>query len=88
MIYIPLAIVYLLLCLLPAMIAQEKGRSMFHWYLYALVLTPALILIAAFVMKKGEPMEKCRKCGKKISVIALECPHCGAEQMVRTVHVR
>ena len=65
-----------LLALLPSMIAQEKGRAMGPWYLYSYFLFP-IALLHVFFLKTHEPMEKCPKCKKSVSQIALECPHCG-----------
>jgi hypothetical protein len=68
-----------LLALLPSMIAQEKGRPMGIWYLYSFGPLFPIALIHAFLLKSRPEMEKCPKCKKMISVLALQCPHCGYE---------
>jgi len=70
----------LLLAILPSMIAQEKGRSMKTWYAYSFLAFP-VALIHSFFLKAREEQEKCSKCKKPISVLALECPHCGARMV-------
>jgi 4-hydroxybenzoate polyprenyltransferase len=80
-----IAIGLALLALLPSMIAQEKGRPMGPWFLYGFILFP-IALVHALFLKTHDRQEKCPKCRKSISVLALECPHCGHE-LIRSMHV-
>ena len=65
---------------IPAMIANEKGRPFGTWYLYSFLLWP-IALVHAFILRKRDVQDKCRKCKKSINALALECPFCGADQV-------
>lgn len=67
-----------LVALIPAFIAQPKGRSFFPWYVYGLALWP-FAFIHALIIKPNEfakDMKKCSECSSIISLSAKRCPMC------------
>ena len=68
---IPVLILLLLIALIPAYIAERKGRSFFQWYIYALLLwivaLPASLLIS--------PTEKAQEHQQKERGYR-KCPYC------------
>ena len=75
----------LLLGLIPAAIAQGKGRSFMAWWIYG----AALLIIAlphAIMLKKDEAaiarrdgQRKCPHCAELIQIDAKVCKHCGRD---------
>lgn len=78
-------IVWLGLPLITGAIAQAKGRSFLHWYLWGLlawiIATPIILFIGR--MSPDEEVERglkrrCQDCAEPVRLAAKVCPHCGA----------
>lgn len=79
----------LVLGVLPAAIANSKGRSFGGWYVFGVFLfLPALI--AAFVIDArpaapagastmAGPMRRCPHCDEEVRPLAVVCKHCGRD---------
>ena len=82
-------LVAIVLGVIPALIAQSKGRSFIAWWIYG-----ALLFIVAFVhalvIKKDvlaeereklefEGMKKCQFCAELVKSEAVKCKHCGSD---------
>ena len=76
---------------IPAWIAQTKGRSFWGWWIYALFLWP-ITLIHSFVIRADTKElekrqiqsgnKKCPACAEIIKAEAKLCKHCGTEQEI------
>lgn len=80
--YFPLV---LLLGLIPAAIAQGKGRSFMAWWIYGSLLF-IIALPHALIMKRDEAaiarrdgLRKCPHCAELIQLDAKVCKHCGRD---------
>ena len=91
-------LVSIVIGLVPALIAQSKGRSFFAWWVYS-----ALLFIIAFVhslvIKKdvaaeekdlieNEGMKTCPFCAEIIKNAAIKCKHCGSDLMAESPPVK
>ena len=78
-----------LLGLIPAFIAQSKGRSFGAWWLYGFLLFIVAIIHVLFVAPRNTagavasdsigPMRDCPYCAEPVKYQATKCKHCGSE---------
>ena len=78
-----------LLGLIPAFIAQSKGRSFGAWWLYGFLLFIVAIIHVLFVTPRNTvgtvasdstgPMRDCPYCAEPVKYQATKCKHCGSE---------
>ena len=71
---IPAILILLFLGLIPAYIAQTKGRSFGAWYVYGLFLLP-ITLIHSLLLSSND--KKCPQCAELVKLDAKICKHCG-----------
>jgi len=68
-----------LIALIPALIAQKKGRSALLWWVFGVLLF-IVALPASIIIKPLESQptgKKCPKCAEYVKEEALICKHCG-----------
>ena len=66
----------LLLSVIPAYIAQTKGKSFGAWYVYGLFLLP-ITFIHSLILERDD--RKCPHCAELVKQEATVCKHCGSE---------
>jgi hypothetical protein len=84
-----LLVIAALLGLIPAFIAQSKGRSFGAWWLYGFLLFIVAIIHVLFVTQRNTvgtvasdstgPMRDCPYCAEPVKYQATKCKHCGSE---------
>ena len=76
---------------IPAWIAQTKGRSFWGWWIYALFLWPITLIHSVVISADTKELEKrqiqsgnkkCPACAEIIKAEAKLCKHCGTEQEI------
>lgn len=67
-------IVVALLALIPAKIAERKGRSLGVWWLFGFVFL--IIALPASLIIRDNRYGECPWCGENVRTTALVCPHC------------
>jgi hypothetical protein len=65
-----------LLGLIPAVVAQRKGRSFLGWWIFGFLML-IVALPAAFLVRDTRP--RCSRCAEPVRPDASRCPHCQAE---------
>jgi RNA polymerase subunit RPABC4/transcription elongation factor Spt4 len=73
-----IVLIVILIGLVPAAIANSKGRNFFLWWLYG----SALFIVAlphALIIGPGGKKRKCPNCAESISTEAKVCPRCQRE---------
>lgn len=91
-------VMWLLLSICAGMVARNKGRSFFGFFLLSLLLSPLIGIIFALVMSKNQKKldetalqhghKKCPKCAEIIKAEAVVCKHCGNEEFPEPVPVK
>ena len=66
----------LLLSVIPAYIAQTKGKSFGAWYVYGLFLLP-ITFVHSLILDRDD--RKCPHCAELVKLEATVCKHCGSE---------
>ena len=71
----------LLLSVIPAYIAQTKGKSFGAWYVYCLFLLP-ITFVHSLILDRDD--RKCPHCAELVKLEATVCKHCGSELEAQT----
>ena len=71
----------LLLSVIPAYIAQTKGKSFGTWYVYGLFLLP-ITFVHSLILDRDD--RKCPHCAELVKLEATVCKHCGSELEAQT----
>ena len=78
-----------LLGIIPAVIANRKGRDFFSWWLFGallfIVALPLAILREPATEGSRAPFRKCDYCAERIMGEAVVCKHCGRDLPPRPV---
>jgi hypothetical protein len=70
-----LVLIVVLIGLIPAAIAQSKGRSFVGWWVYGSLLF-IVALPHSLMISDGRRKKKCPFCAESIRMEAIVCPHC------------
>jgi phosphotransferase system glucose/maltose/N-acetylglucosamine-specific IIC component len=85
-----IALFWVLFSIAVGVLASNKGRSGFGWFLLSLIVSPVLGLIFCAVSKNlaltavenalptGDTHLKCSQCAEFVLPEAIKCKHCGA----------
>ncbi len=78
-----LFILWLLLAVAVGVLASNRGRNGFGWFLFSMLLSPLLGVIFLLVskdLKKDDGVRvPCPACSEKVLITASICPHCRSE---------
>ncbi|PLX36971.1 MAG: zinc ribbon domain-containing protein [Hyphomicrobiales bacterium] len=79
---------WLVLPIIPAMIAHSKGRSAVGFYIYGFLLWPIALVHSLVMTRSAEAVQQrlqaegrrpCPSCAEMIMQAASKCPHCQAD---------
>jgi hypothetical protein len=70
-------IVLALFGIIPALMAQKKGRRTFRWWLFGFILP--VVAIPTIFLAEDLNDKKCSQCAERIRRGALRCRYCGYE---------
>ena len=80
-----MVLIVLVLGIIPALIAQSKGRNFFAWYIYGVLLFIVALIHSLVISKSPEAIKKeqlaqgyfdCPYCKEPVKQGASVCPHC------------
>ncbi|MCX5841940.1 MAG: zinc ribbon domain-containing protein [Deltaproteobacteria bacterium] len=73
----------IILGVIPAAIAQKKGRSFVGWWIFGaalfIIALPASLIVKPLNVEPPDTLRKCPKCAEDIKRDALICKHCKSE---------
>lgn len=78
-----LLIVCVLIGLIPAAIAANKGGNFVLWWIYGAALFIIALPHAIFMRPTGNLVRKCPFCAENVKVEASVCPHCQRDIIVK-----
>lgn len=73
-----------LLGLLPAVVAQKKGKSFVLWWIYGSLLFIVAMPHALIMGESQSRFRRCPHCAESVRVEANVCPHCQRDIVVRS----
>lgn len=81
-------LIAIILGLIPALIAQSKGRSFFGWWIYGTLIFIVAFVHSLVIRKESkiieqemieDGMRKCPFCAEMVKQEAVKCKHCGSD---------